>query len=100
LYVNLDHGTGTTIGLLVITIGSPLYHQGSKQFFFTHKNDTNVTDSATGKKLYEHQKPISFYNEMMGLFSTKDDWILSAPTGIGMYAFENLYICKYYGPFY
>ena len=89
LYVNLEHGTEikqrTTIGLLLTTIGSPASLQAKKLNFFTHEIDTFVTDPATGKKLYDHQKPVSFYNELMDLLSTKDDWILSAPTGIGMF---------------
>ncbi|XP_065913661.1 uncharacterized protein [Dysidea avara] len=81
-----EHGAGnkqhTTIGLLMTTIGSPSF-QANKPNFFTHKNDAYVTDSATGKKVYDNQKPVSFYNEMMELLSAQDDWILSAPTGIG-----------------
>ena len=93
--MNLEHGAGskqhTTIGLLVTTIGSPSF-QANKPNFFTHKNDAYVTDSATGRKVCDNQKPVSFYNEMMELLSAQDDWILSAPTGIGMYAYEKMYV--------
>ena len=84
-----------TIGTLVGKVGAPPVLRQEHSNFFMHPMDQWYCDSATGKPVYEGQKPVSLIKELMELYTTPKDWIFSSPTDIGMYTYICMYIiCK------
>jgi len=75
----------STIGLVVSCTGDPGKLHKRKCNFFTADADKLNLDSATQNVLYNKQKPLSLYKELVDLFTKPGDWMFSGPTGIGMY---------------
>ena len=74
----------STVGLVISCVGNPgkLSKKHTNHFFA--EADKNIVDTATNTILYDFQKPLCLYKELVELFSKPGDWIFSGPTGIGM----------------
>ena len=72
-----------TIGVIFAKMGNPATVTTYHANFFAHDFDQLWLDSATGKPIYVQQKPLSFLDELITLYSTPGDWILTAPSGAG-----------------
>lgn len=66
-------------------MGCPLALSKGHDNYFVHKIDPFVVDSATNRVVYEGQKPLGLFNELIELYASEDDWIFYAPSGVGMY---------------
>lgn len=82
-----------TIGLVLISVGDSGQLNNTHANYFAAKADKMIIDKATSHILYEFQKPVCLYKELIELFSMPGDWVFSGPTGIGMYCYEKVLYC-------
>jgi len=87
--INLEE---VTVGVVVAKIGIPPSLAQPHDNYFIHCMDQYYHDSATGKAVYEGQKPLSLFEEFIELYTTPEDWVFSSPTGISMYVLHNIII--------
>ena len=73
-----------TIGTLVGKIGAPPALPQGYDNYFVNPMDQWWCDTATGKTVYESQNPVMLLTELMELYTTPKDWVISSPTDIGM----------------
>lgn len=79
-----------TFGALAVKVGMPPSLQKDHPDFFVHNMDKAYCDDTTSKAVYSNQKPIDLCGELVDLYTTPEDWIVSLPTGIGMFSlYEN-----------
>ena len=50
---------------------------------FVHDMEGPLMDQATKKPFFSSQKPIALINDIISLYSIKEDWIFSGPSEIG-----------------
>ena len=80
-----------TFGMIIGRMGNPGPLSKKNVNFFTSDADLAVMDNGTKTVVYQEQKPLSLLKEVICLFSDPGDWILSGPTGIGMYGIHYMH---------
>ena len=75
---------GATIGMVVTKNGTPPPLPAEHDNFFSNQMDQPYHDTATGKIVFQHQKLVGLFEELLNLYNTYCDWTLLLPTEIGM----------------
>ena len=75
----------SVIGIVVCRMGCPLDLPKFHDNYFVHEMDPFITDSATNLAVYNGQKPLQLFCDLIELYSAEGDWVLYAPSGVGKY---------------
>lgn len=73
----------STHAIVIVRCGNPPPLSRFSENCFQFKYDTPYYTEGSQKPLNPGQKQILFYEQLLGLFTMKDDWIIDGLNGIG-----------------
>lgn len=73
----------STYALIIVRCGNPPPLSHFSENCFQFKNDTPYYAEGGQKPINSSQKPIAFYERIIGLFTMSEDWILDGLSGMG-----------------
>ena len=51
---------------------------------FMNEQDAPYMDNTAHKQVYTYQKPVSLLKDIIEVYTSPGEWVLTGPTGIGM----------------